>query len=310
MNILMYHSVSSSADAQLFSGMHGVTVRDFEDQLSFLIKNSTVLGEKDIRSASLSGIYPKDDCFYLTFDDGFKQHFNNVYPILKDYGIQASFFIPTMHLESKKIPTVEKQRLLQYNLFSDYQEFLDVFCTIARYKVNGKARDVFYPNTENINSSQNYLSEFDFYSNKERFFRLLRNENLSAKDFSNIINHMFEKFYSDDGKFINDYYMSASDIKIMSDNGMVIGGHSYSHPFLNKIPIDKMQKEIDRSMSFLRQVTNKNINSFAYPFGAFDDNVVDYLQKIGMDYAFDTRRQGKNHRYNIRRNDGTYFLKE
>ena len=70
---------------------------------------------------------------------------------------------------------------------------------------------------------------------------------------------MFAKFYSDDGKFINEYYMSASDIKIMSDNGMVIGGHSYSHPFLNKIPIDKMQKEIDRSMAFLRQVTNKNI---------------------------------------------------
>ena len=39
--------------------------------------------------------------------------------------------------------------------------------------------------------------------------------------------------------------MSLEDLKKMKKNGMIIGGHSYSHPFLNKIPELEMKKEID-----------------------------------------------------------------
>ena len=77
-------------------------------------------------------------------------------------------------------------------------------------------------------------------------------------------------------------------------SGMVIGGHSYSHPFLNKIPVSEMQIEIDNSLKFLRKTVSNDINSFAYPYGAFDDNVVEHLKKIKIDYAFDTRKKGKN----------------
>ena len=74
---------------------------------------------------------------------------------------------------------------------------------------------------------------------------------------------MFSKFYSNDKKFIDEYYMSISDLKTMSNNGMIIGGHSYSHPFLNKLPFDEIKNEIDKSMFFLRNTVNKEINSFA-----------------------------------------------
>ena len=120
---------------------------------------------------------------------------------------------------------------------------------------------------------------------------------------------MFSKFYSNEKKFIDEYYMSISDLKTMSNNGMVIGGHSYSHPFLNKIPVNEMQQEIDRSMLFLRRKVDKSINSFAYPFGAFNDNVVDYLRQSGLDYAFDTRSQGENSQYNLKRNDAASYFK-
>jgi len=309
MNVLMYHFISAVKDSSLFLGVHGFEVGDFEDQISFLTKNKTVINETDIKISISTQDYLDDNYVYLTFDDGFKQHFDNVYPVLKDYGVQASFFVPTMGLETGKTPIVEKQRLLQYNLFSSYQEFLDIFCNLARVKSKAGHSNIFYSNDENINNSQDYLKEYDFYSNEERFFRLLRNEYLSIEDFEDVINNMFSKFYSNEKKFIDEYYMSISDLKTMSNNGMVIGGHSYSHPFLNKIPVNEMQQEIDRSMLFLRRKVDKSINSFAYPFGAFNDNVVDYLRQSGLDYAFDTRSQGENSQYNLKRNDAASYFK-
>jgi peptidoglycan/xylan/chitin deacetylase (PgdA/CDA1 family) len=305
----MYHFVSSDKDSFLFKNMQGVTISEFEKQLSILTKNGLGLMEEDIKNAALTNDYPEDKYFYLTFDDGFKQHYNNVYPVLKDYGIQASFFVPTMALETGIIPTVEKQRLLQYNLFSEYQEFLGCFCRQSRnYMKSNKRQEHFYPEPENIENSASYLKEYSFYSNEERFFRKLRNEYLSIKEFTGIIDIMFGKFYNDDKQFIDEYYMSISDLKDMNKNGMIIGGHSYSHPFLNKIPVSEMQIEIDKSIKYLRNTVANDINSFAYPYGAFDDNIVEHLKNIKIDYAFDTRPNGNNEQFNIRRNDAaTYF---
>ena len=304
----MYHFVNSTLDSKVFSGIHGISVEDFEVQISLLIKNGTPLSEKDIRLAALSGNYPNDECFYLTFDDGIKQHFDNVYPILMDYNLQASFFVPTMALDSKKIPTVEKQRLLQYNLFINYTEFLDSFCNLTRSICELKDKSFLYPDFENIINSENYLKEYTFYSNEERYFRFIRNEHLTAKEFENIINKMFLKFYSSDKKFIDEYYMGVSDLKKMSKNGMVIGGHSYSHPFLNKMTYKDIKEEVNKSMDFLRKNIDSEINSFAYPFGAFNDNVIECIKQTGIDYAFDTRTDGGSRRYNIRRNDAASYF--
>jgi peptidoglycan/xylan/chitin deacetylase (PgdA/CDA1 family) len=309
MNVLMFHFVSSDKDSNLFRSMQGVTINEFEEQLSILTKNGLGLMEEDIKNAALTSDYPEDKYFYLTFDDGFKQHYDNVYPVLKDYGIQASFFVPTMALETVIVPTVEKQRLLQYNLFSEYQEFLGCFCRQSRnYMKSNKRQEHFYPEPENIKNSENYLKKYSFYSNEERFFRKLRNEYLSIKEFTGIIDIMFGKFYNNDKQFIDEYYMSISDLKDMNKNGMIIGGHSYSHPFLNKIPVSEMQIEIDKSIKYLRNTVANDINSFAYPYGAFDDNIVEHLKNIKIDYAFDTRPNGNNEQFNIRRNDvATYF---
>jgi peptidoglycan/xylan/chitin deacetylase (PgdA/CDA1 family) len=303
----MYHFVNSESDSILFSGMHGVKEKDFEKQLKNLLKSGCILTEADIKDAAFKEKYPNDDHFYLTFDDGFKQHFDNVYPLLKDYGIHGSFFVPSMALETGKIPLVEKQRVLQYNLFTNYEEFLNIFCSLVRAKF--EKMSFCYPSDDNVRNCRDYLKEYTFYSDGERYFRKIRNEYLNNGEFQLIINEIFEKFYSTDYKFINEYYLSIQDLKTMQKNGMVIGGHTYSHPFLNKLPVNQIKHEVEKGMVFLRNKVDKDINSFAYPFGAFNDNVIKCLKQSGIDYAFDTRTEGPSTRFNIRRNDPATFFK-
>ena len=48
-----------------------------------------------------------------------------------------------------------------------------------------------------------------------------------------IVNNLFTKYVSSDEKsFANDLYMNINQLKTMSENNMVIGGHCYSHPWL------------------------------------------------------------------------------
>ena len=70
-----------------------------------------------------------------------------------------------------------------------------------------------------------------------------------------------------------------------------------------------IKEEVNKSMDFLRKNIDSEINSFAYPFGAFDDNVINCMHEKNMYYAFDTRTKGSNSRYNIRRNDAASFFK-
>ena len=44
----------------------------------------------------------------LTFDDGYADHFNNVFPVLKEYNIQGSFYIPAKTVIDHQVLDVNK----------------------------------------------------------------------------------------------------------------------------------------------------------------------------------------------------------
>ena len=131
-----------------------------------------------------SGEAPPEKSFYLTFDDGFRQHYTNVFPVLKRRNIEAGFYVPTMPIEESRIPVVEKQRILQYSGFQSYAEFLDLFCSSAGKIVKSTSVvEKLIPSKEHIASARDYLGQFSFYSLEERFFRMIRNEILTAEEF-------------------------------------------------------------------------------------------------------------------------------
>ncbi len=85
--------------------------------------------------------------------------------------------------------------------------------------------------------------------------------------------------------------MSWVQIKEMMQNGCEIGSHSVSHVSLKtkikgKSPADFQQwmlSELKDSRDFLEQNLNIKCTSFAYPFGAFDDAVMETGLQIGYE---------------------------
>jgi len=68
-------------------------------------------------------------------------------------------------------------------------------------------------------------------------------------------------------------------------NGMEIATHGYTHPFLNRIPPHVATKEIIEDRRKLEEQFGCVVRGHAYPFGCFNDTVLDILKQSGIVYA-------------------------
>lgn len=90
--ILCYHGVNDKAK---------ITKQIFEANLKTLQK-------KKYATASLDEIYDyvkgktelPDKTVHITFDDGYRDNYSEVYPIMKKYPFKATIFLPTMYIGS------------------------------------------------------------------------------------------------------------------------------------------------------------------------------------------------------------------
>jgi peptidoglycan/xylan/chitin deacetylase (PgdA/CDA1 family) len=100
------------------------------------------------------------------------------------------------------------------------------------------------------------------------------------------------------------HYMTADNVKTLSDEGNVIGSHTWDHHRVDKYshnselkiigkngkittrPVDDWVTQIDKPTKKLEEITGKKINYFAYPFGIWKKPVLPEIQKKGFKIAF------------------------
>lgn len=86
------------------------------------------------------------------------------------------------------------------------------------------------------------------------------------------------------GKFVN--YMSADQIKKLSDEGNTIGSHTYDHKNFKKYTGKDWEEQLDKPTKKLEEITGKKIEYFAYPFGLWNKEGFPELKKRGFKMAF------------------------
>ena len=103
------------------------------------------------------------------------------------------------------------------------------------------------------------------------------------------------------GKFVD--YMSADQIKQLSDEGNVIGSHTYDHKNFKKYAGKDWEEQLDKPTKKLENITGKKITEFAYPFGLWNAEGIPELKKRGfkMAYQLSTKRDEKDPIFTIRR---------
>lgn len=103
------------------------------------------------------------------------------------------------------------------------------------------------------------------------------------------------------GKFVD--YMSSDQIKTLSDEGNVIGSHTYDHKNFKKYAGKDWEEQLDKPTKRLEEITGKKMTEFAFPFGLWNAEGIPELKKRGfrMAYQLSTKRDEKDPLYTIRR---------
>lgn len=109
--ILMYHHVQNvfggirASDAGMF-----VSPKNFEAQLKWLSENGFVTVGPDYFGGPMK---PSGKPIILTFDDGYQDSYDNVFPILKKYGFQGTFYPIVDNIDRSGFLTTEEIREME-----------------------------------------------------------------------------------------------------------------------------------------------------------------------------------------------------
>jgi peptidoglycan/xylan/chitin deacetylase (PgdA/CDA1 family) len=87
----------------------------------------------------------------------------------------------------------------------------------------------------------------------------------------------------------NDGYLTWDQVMEMSESGIItIGSHSLSHPWLPSQAVQVLDREIADSKRSIEGHTEKDVNAFSYPQGAFNEIVREKVIKAGYKIAVAT----------------------
>ncbi|AIZ63865.1 polysaccharide deacetylase [Hymenobacter sp. DG25B] len=81
-------------------------------------------------------------------------------------------------------------------------------------------------------------------------------------------------------------YMTKAMVKQLSDEGHVIGSHTWDHHNVKKYQGQDWVTQIEKPTKTLEEITGKDIKYFAFPFGLWNTQAIPELKKRGMVAAF------------------------
>jgi peptidoglycan/xylan/chitin deacetylase (PgdA/CDA1 family) len=99
------------------------------------------------------------------------------------------------------------------------------------------------------------------------------------------------------------HYMSREQVRELSDDGNIIGSHTWDHHNVKKYEGNDWFIQLDKPTRTLEQITGKNIRYFAYPFGLWNEAAFPELKKRGFVAAFqlNEKQDRMDPLYSIRR---------
>ncbi len=99
-----------------YPGIHGVSPQAFAAQLKLLRQFGTFISGPQLQAAiEGTGSLP-DRAMIVTFDDGLREQFDHAWPILRELGIPAMFFVSTLPIATGTIAAVHQIHLVRANL--------------------------------------------------------------------------------------------------------------------------------------------------------------------------------------------------
>ena len=274
--VINYHRIYQDTIATKFDkGVFTHSVDDFEKQMKWLKHNADFLSEDDvIYFAKHKKSFPRR-CILITFDDGYKDNYKLVFPILKYLNIPAIFFIPTKAIINRELG----------------------WWDMISYFINNSSKKSIIIHSEKI--------AIEHHCEKDKAIKYLLHvmkisKRSDTKNLLKILAHECDVDFptrTEQSKQL----MSWDEIREVSTQNIAIGSHTHTHKVLSSLSNEEQLKELRLSKSLLEEKLNEAIKSVAYPVGGslvFTEQTKTLAQLAGYEIGF-SFNTGINHSYII-----------
>ena len=269
----MYHYIRDFQKTN-YPKIKGLDVKSFENQIKYLTSKFNILNPFEIRKTiEEEKSFSNKDC-WLTFDDGYIDHYEYALPILNKYNIKGTFFPPiisTIHndiLDPSKIHFILASIKDNVNIVNYIK---DAYLKICK------------ENDENsfqlIINSINTDDRFD--DSNTILIKSLLQKSLRRKDRNKIMNDLFKDYVTDDMiTFSKKLYMNISHIKELHENGHEIGLHGYNHNWLGTLSSSSQKDDIMGALNFWKKNNIiKDKFTMCYPYGDYNSDTLKILSE-------------------------------
>ncbi len=262
--VLNYHRVGDAETCRYDPGVFSATGEAFYDQVEYLRKHCHVAELDEVVETIEGGTGAcKRPMVLITFDDGYLDNYEVAFPILKDLGVQATFFLPTSYIGTDAVPWWDQIAYAIRNTRKSriHVENHETELSLSSAERNESLRKVLklYKSPSNINPDlfiSKLFDECDVPAVQEKSDRL---------------------------------FMSWDEARAMVDGGMAIGSHTHSHKILSKLSFEDQVYELETSKAMLNARLGIQVKTLAYPVGArhaFSRDTQLALSETGYSAAF------------------------
>lgn len=297
---VFYHYVRD-VDRTPFPDIKALSVAGFIAQLDWLQARFDLIDGATFERAVLSGQGFDRPTALLTFDDGFVDHYDHVFPILRDRGLGGIFFIAgrTLGADPVLLNVHMTHFLLSHLGVNRFTE--EVAAALEREGVHtGMQRG--------SSSDREGIYRYD-EAPDVRIKRVLNYE-APYPVADRVLSAMFTRHLGDSAAFARGLYLSAARIREMAQGGMTFGFHTESHPVLSRLDAASQRAELRHGPRLVADLTGQQSVSFCYPYGfshTYNADTLGVLAECGYSMAFNTVRRemifGHDQRYELPRFD-------
>ena len=273
LTIVMYHYIRPIIGSE-FPGIKGLEIEGFKRQLDFLENNYSIVSSKQVIDKIIKNKELPSKACWLTFDDGYKDHYQYVLPELISRNLSGAFFPPRVAIKENKVLDVNSI----HHILS---------CSDDINKLVNDLNDLCLQlgmTNEQIHTYYKDYGVANRFDNADTIFikRMLQHV-LPEQIRNEITSILFEKIVGiPEAKFSSRLYMSIDEVRKLVSSGMYVGSHGSMHYWLDRISSQKQKVDISSSVQFLEEVGAPTSNwIMCYPYGAYNNTTLSLLKELG-----------------------------
>jgi peptidoglycan/xylan/chitin deacetylase (PgdA/CDA1 family) len=248
--VLTYHRIAKSGANLFYDPVISATPESFRAQVKWLSNRFHLLTLDELIAQVESATPWREPVILLTFDDGYRDNFDYAVPILREYRVPATFFVPTAFFEAPRLPWWDH-----------------VACIIKQTQIQRLTLK------HNLNGGSPPIQINLQTMSRDAAIKVIIRAFLddSVADERCFLDQLEEqaKIEIDCRHRGCELFMSWDQIQQIADTeaGLSIGSHTHSHRKLAGLDDASQWQELTESKQILETHLGRPVKALAYPFG-------------------------------------------